>query len=380
MYDGSRLAAQGALVVTLNYRLGIFGFLAHPELDAESPQHVSGNYGLLDQIMALGWIQKNIRSFGGDPNRVTLMGQSAGSRAISLLMTSPQANGLYHQVILQSGPGLRHVTTLAQAQQASSSLGPIASLRAMTAEQLLAVSEQKKAADEGLLEPIWARPVVDGWLIPRQQFESFELGSFNTVPMLLGTNANEGGAYGARLAGKRPVDFNQSLVTNFAEKAAPLSNVYRTESRVDVATAYAKLWTDMEFNVPGSWLSRISAEHQPLTFRYLFAQKRAQGTKLPIHGGELQYVFNTLDTPHKGRVPATSAADRALSAHIQAVWVAFATTGNPTSASAVTWPSYAHTRQCMALDTPLRVTSCPDTAKVEAILATRPRAQTAMAN
>lgn len=152
MYDGGTLAAQGALVVTLNYRLGIFGFLAHSELDAESPRHVSGNYGILDQIMASGWVKKNIRSFGGDPGRLTLMGQSAGSRAISMLMTSPQANDLFHQVILQSGPGLRHVTTLSQAENASSSQGSVASLRNMSAEQLLAISEQKKAADEGLLE------------------------------------------------------------------------------------------------------------------------------------------------------------------------------------------------------------------------------------
>jgi para-nitrobenzyl esterase len=379
MYDGSKLAAQGALVVTLNYRLGIFGFLAHPELDAESPRHVSGNYGILDQIMALGWIKKNIRSFGGDPGRVTLMGQSAGSRAISMLMTSPQAYDLFHQVILQSGPGLRHVTTLSEAEGASSSLGSIASLRSMSAEQLLAISEQKKAADEGLLEPVWARPVVDGWVIPRQQFESLNSGTFKAVPMLLGTNANEGGAYGAKLASKRAADFDRSLFENFADKAGPLSEVYGAGTSSDVGTAYAKLWTDMEFNVPGNWLSKASAQRQPLTFRYLFAQKRGDVDTLPIHGAELQYVFNTLDTPHKGKKPLTSASDRALSAHIQAAWVAFATTGNPGIGAAVTWPAYGQGQKCMALDTPRKVTACPDVSRVENILTTRPAGQASAA-
>jgi para-nitrobenzyl esterase len=369
MYDGGSLARHGAVVVTFNYRLGIFGFMAHAGLDAESAQHTSGNYGLLDQMLALDWVQKNIASLGGDPHRVTLMGQSAGSRSISMLMTSPAAAPLFQQVILQSGPGLRHITTLPEAEQLSAKLGTIDNLRRMSTAELLKISGEMKQSQAGLLEPSWAKPVVDNWIVPGQQFGKSGTGAFRAVPMLLGTNADEGGAFVSNLKDKNAEDFDRHLVKNFGNLAPRLAAIYDTKNGEKITQAYARLWTDMEFDVPASWLSTLAAKQQPATYRYSFARHRDNGAALPVHGGELQYVFGTLDTPHKGKVRPAAAQDWALSENIQKRWVAFAANGAPSPETGLRWPSYAQAQQCLILDTPVRVQSCPDTHTVERILA-----------
>lgn len=369
MYDGGSLARHGAVVVTFNYRLGIFGFMAHAGLDAESARHTSGNYGLLDQMMALEWVQKNIASLGGDPHRVTLMGQSAGSRSISMLMTSPAAAPLFHQVILQSGPGLRHITTLPEAEQLSAKLGTIDSLRRMSTAELLKISGEMKQSQEGLLEPSWAKPVVDNWIVPGQQFDKSGAGEFRALPMLLGTNADEGGAFVSNLTDKNAQDFDRHLIRNFGNLAPRLAAIYDTNNSEKITQAYARLWTDMEFDVPASWLSTLAARQQPATYRYSFSRHRDNGTALPVHGGELQYVFGTLDTPHKGKVRPTAAQDWALSENIQKRWVAFAANGVPSTETGLRWPLYAKAQQCLILDAPVRVQSCPDTRIIERILA-----------
>ncbi|MFM0608319.1 carboxylesterase family protein [Paraburkholderia sediminicola] len=365
MYDGTSLARRDVLVVNFNYRLGIFGFLAHSGLSKESPRHVSGNYGLLDQIAALTWVKKNIRAFGGDPSRVTLMGQSAGSRSVSLLMTSPLANGLFEQVILQSGAGLRHVPDLHDAEQKGDSLGSLNTLRAKSTDELLALSSAMKASEGGLLEPSWGKPVVDRWAIPRDQIESFKTGAYRAVPMILGTNANEGGAFVRRSDREDQETFNQTLAKNFGALAPQLATVYQTE---DFHAAHEKLWTDMEFNLPAERLAALSSKVQPATYRYSFARRRNESNTLPVHGDELQYVFGTLNTPHKGKIQPSDLGDRALSEEIQSSWVSFAKTGHPDTNQSVSWPKYSKAKMCFVFDVPGRVAACPDVATIEKIL------------
>jgi para-nitrobenzyl esterase len=197
-HNGGRLARKGAVVVTLNYRLGAFGFLAHPALAAESPDHSSGNYGLLDQIAALQWVQRNIARFGGDPSRVTIFGESAGAMSVGTLIGSPLAKGLFHRAILQSGTGTKLVQPRAEAEATGLKLGSTlgvtgtdasaaARLRVVPAESVLAVAV-RLAPNRGT--PIlW--PSVDGWVLPRPADSSIARGAANVVPVIVGSNADE---------------------------------------------------------------------------------------------------------------------------------------------------------------------------------------------
>src|SRR5437764_969415 len=203
-YDGETLAGKGVVVVTINYRLGVFGFLAHPELSAESGHHASGNYALLDQIAALQWVKKNIASIGGDPNRVTIFGESAGSWAVNALMASPLAKGFFHRAIGESGGSFSPMRSLAEAEKAgeklATSLGatqePIKALRARPAEELL------KAAEEPTV-----RPIVDGYVLPQDVSTIFAQGRQNDVPLLVGNNADEGPALAPQAASMKAAMF-----------------------------------------------------------------------------------------------------------------------------------------------------------------------------
>ena len=201
-YDGSDIASKGVVVVTINYRLDIFGFLAHPELTKESGTNSSGNYGLLDQIAALKWVQKNIRAFGGDPSRVTIFGESAGAFDVSLLMASPLARGLFHRAIAESGGALTPIPAFgpkplqvgeqdglkfAQSVGASS----ISELRNKSAKELL---------DASIKNPItYAFGIVDGYVVPSHPALIYSEGKQNDVPLLVGWNANEGTYFAARI-------------------------------------------------------------------------------------------------------------------------------------------------------------------------------------
>src|SRR5512133_3071001 len=198
-YSGEQLAKKGVVLVSVAYRVGQLGFLAHPELSAETKNHVSGNYGLLDMIAGLQWIQKNIANFGGDPRRVTIFGESAGGIAVSMLCASPLAKGLFHGAISQSGgsfgPSSKHpqpgenMRLLAEAEASGVDLGKavgassIGQLRALTAEKLL----DARRGQGGM-----AWPIVDGYVIPDDQYRLYAAGRFNDTPILVGYNSDEG--------------------------------------------------------------------------------------------------------------------------------------------------------------------------------------------
>src|SRR5208283_5092351 len=203
-YDGANLANRGVVVVTINYRLGILGFLAHPDLTVESPRHTSGNYGLLDQLAALRWVRENIAAFGGDPRNVTLFGESAGSIDAGALVTSPLAAGLFQRVIIESGPpfGLGVAPTLGQAEAVGTALGKAApghststleNLRSLPATQVVELAHQTVKTQFKGFDPF--APLVDGWVLPQSASKAFGSGTIQKVDLLAGLNGRELSAF-----------------------------------------------------------------------------------------------------------------------------------------------------------------------------------------
>jgi len=297
-HNGARLAQKGAVVVTVNYRLGAFGFLAHPALAAESPHHAAGNYGLLDQIAALHWVQRNIARFGGDPSRVTIFGESAGGMSVGSLIASPLAKGLFQGAILESGTGVglgvgsrddgqKIAMQLAESLHVRGSGAEAArEFRALSADTVLTAS--LRVGQHG--QPaFW--PVVDGWVLPHPVDSALLNGAANLVPVIAGTNRDEGDEW----------------------MAAP-------------TRAFARL---------------IAARGVPV-YVYMFSRvgddsaNRARGA---YHSAEITFVFGRTHPlqPSAGSAPYDSTVAEAMSDY----WVSFATTGDPNSGpSAGKWPRW----------------------------------------
>jgi len=182
VYDGENFAKKGVVLVTINYRLGIFGFFAHPELTQESEHHSSGDYGILDEIAALQWVQKNIAKFGGDPKRVTIFGESAGSWAVNVLVASPLTKGLFQRAIGESGANFNKMANLADLEKSGARAGSIQELRAKSSAEIMKTQGAFSVN-------------VDGWLLPTDVMTIFEKGRQNDVPILIGSNADEGTAF-----------------------------------------------------------------------------------------------------------------------------------------------------------------------------------------
>lgn len=308
LYDGAKLAREGVVVVGFNYRVGIFGFLAHPQLSAESPQHASGNYGLLDQIAALKWVQDNIGAFGGDPRRVTAFGESAGAASIAVLMTSPRAKGLFQQAILQSAV-LPPLATLAEAETAGAGVGTdIAALRKLGAAELLTYNERffprSSQRSAGSME--FPAPIVDGDVLPEQPRRVFKEGALNAVPLIVGVNADEGRMFAG--VGSSP------------EASAALGDRMFVEST--------------------RWIARGAAQHQERTFAFVFTRSVNGGATPPTHSEELPFVFGTLQEPSFIKHPAPDAGDSRLSALMMRTWARFATMADPNGAGLPQWPRY----------------------------------------
>ena len=209
MYDGEALARKGAVVVSINYRLGIFGFMAHPALTAESPNHASGNYGFLDQVAALKWVRENIAGFGGDPNNVTIFGESAGGVSVASHLLSPLSKGLFHRAILQSPANLRVNYTLANAEKAAVAVlgDDLAALRAMPVQELLPKTFQIGGPPGALTAPQPIRMITDGWAFPEDERAALLAGHFAKVPMLIGGVEHEGAFFLARMPIKTLADY-----------------------------------------------------------------------------------------------------------------------------------------------------------------------------
>jgi para-nitrobenzyl esterase len=335
-YSGESLAKQGIIFVSFNYRLGIFGFLAHPALTAESTHHNSGNYALMDQIAALAWVKKNIRAFGGDPDRVTIAGQSAGAASVNCLMTSPAARGLFRGAVGESGslvlenPLLR-MRSLADAEKEGEHIaeklnaGDPAALRAISADQL------QKASG-------FFAPIVDGYIMPVSVADAYKNGQQTHVPLLTGWNSDEGflpGIASRENFAKQVKDFGTD--SNLFKKYFP----FDTDSE-SMASQIA-LSVDKTIGLSQyQWALKQNEHTNEKTFLYSFTRKPpAEGDKKRFgayHTAEIGYALHNLDSIRR----SWEAVDRRLEKEMSAYWVQFVKTGNPNLAGLPAWGAFSN--------------------------------------
>ncbi|MGH7076420.1 MAG: carboxylesterase/lipase family protein [Stellaceae bacterium] len=339
LFDGEKLASRGVILITANYRVGLFGFLAHPALTAESPHRSSSNYALLDQLATLRWIRDNIAAFGGDPKRVTLFGVSAGSASISLLLTSPLAKGMFQQAILESPGAFRTLASLGEAEAYGLKLGAdLAALRRMSAEELIEKTPLFVPKVRGLTTPRVLRPIRDGWIIPEDERDAFAANRFHPMPIIVGANRDEGSNFVAAWPINDVAAYRAFVAENFGPASEEALTRYPVAEDSEVRGRLAELFADTQFNY-GVWaLSRAMARGGKGTWRYLFLKRRAGQTDGPHHGDEVPFVFGALDRPTR-KGGGFDAADVALSERLMAAWVKFAQDGNP-AGEALDWKAY----------------------------------------
>jgi carboxylesterase type B len=340
--DGSALARKGVIVVSFNYRVGTFGFLAHPQLSAESPHRTSGNYGLLDAVAALHWVHDNIREFGGDPNRVTLWGVSAGASVITALMVSPHASGLFQQVILESPGAMRHWKSLRDAEAQGLSVGPdLSALRKLSTNEVPLIQNLGGGADlRALFEPRVIGPVLDGYVLKEEEREAFEAGRVNVRAALVGNNTDEGtaftGAYAVKtIAAYREYLNNPKVFGPFGPEAF---SHYPVSTDADVPRAVADSFGDSQFYFGARGIARSLVAKTPNVYRYRFVRKSNGGTGHDAwHGAEVPYVMGDIQDA------AYNEDDRTLSNVMMEAWVRFVSTGKPTSGAIKEWPAFNET-------------------------------------
>ena len=339
--DGAHMAAQGVIVVSFNYRAGIFGFLAHPGLSRESAQGVSGNYGLLDQIAALQWVRDNISDFGGDPERITAFGVSAGSASIALLLVSPLGKGLFQQAILHSPGAARPLASLEAAEKAALALGSdIEALRGLSADELLTKMPLLSPKVRGLTTPRVLRPIRDGWLLPEDERPVLKSGRQHAVPLIVGSNADEG----SLLTKAWPVDnleqYRNMTLVNFGEAAAEAGHVYPAKADDQAHPRVAEMFADTQFNYGTRLLAESMTRKGVPTWRYLFLRRRPDQRDGPHHGEEVGHVFGTYRELSPGQPASFDGVDEKISATMMKVWVTFASNGNPNFPGLPSWSPY----------------------------------------
>jgi para-nitrobenzyl esterase len=358
LHHGDNLAAKGVVVVTLNYRLGVFGFFAHPELTKESGHNASGNYGLMDQIAALQWVQRNIAAFGGDPNRVTIFGESAGGGAVSYMQASPLTEGLFQGAIGESGgsftrPAAGSANPLQTAEQEGAKFADavgassLAQLRALSGEQIL-----KAGAAFGAFSPF-----VDGYVLPQDVYTIFAQGKQHDVPVLVGSNSDEG----STLRGHPPVLASDSEKAEFAK-------LYPADKQEKI-TSGTMLWA------MHTWASLQTKTGKHKAYQYYFSHpppfpKDAKFSRDvshlgAFHSSEIIYVFDNLSIRKARNWPWTP-ADWKLADTMSSYWVNFAAKGDPNGPGLPVWPAYDESnQQVMNFGDPVQAIPMPRTPELK---------------
>ena len=343
LYRGDQLAHKGVIVVTIAYRLGPLGFLAHPELTHESPHHSSGNYGLMDQIAALKWIQRNIAAFGGDPKNVTIAGQSSGAISVSILMASPLAKGLFQRAIGESGGlfeplQLAPKYLLANAERDGEKYA--VSLGAASLQELRRLPAARLTGNaDGIVHP-----VIEPYVLPASPYEAFTSGQQNDVPLLIGSNAEEARSL-TDVSRVKAATFDSDLEHSFGQLPAALVATYPHATDQEARQARLDLERDLRFGWDMWAWARLQAEAgQKPVYYYSFRQR----PPFPVgsvyegwgasHFAELWYVFDHLDQ----ELWDWSEADRKVAQKVSSYWVNFAKSGNPNGPDLPSWPVFTN--------------------------------------
>ena len=341
-FDGTHLSKKGAVVVTFNYRLGVLGFMAHPALTAESANNSSGNYGLLDQIEALEWVQRNIAAFGGDPYRVTIFGESAGGTDATMLMASPLSKGLFHRAISQSGNALSKLQTLEMAEALGEKLVQV--LRVEGEADLLTALRHKPAkqiievAYKNLRQAMQYGPIIDGWVLAEPPAVIFATGRQRDVPLLIGSNANDGMPLAPNLfpdAGEKT--YHAIIKTTYGDFAEKVLELYSVAKYGDVPSALGGWFTDMVFGAPARYQAAAMKKTNSKAYLYHFTRVPPEpGDKLgAFHSSDVYLLFNTQPDGWP-----KNPYDAALTDTMSSYWVQFSATGDPNREGLPEWPPY----------------------------------------
>ncbi len=336
IYDGEAMAKKGILFVSVNYRVGVFGFLAHPELTKESPDKASGNYGLMDQIAALKWIKRNIAAFGGDPENVTIAGQSAGSMSVNCLVASPMAKGLFNRAIAESGSlliknpivgtgGLKAAEEQGAKLATKAGMNSLSEMRAMPAEEMMKKFQGRYS------------PITDGYVLPEPVADLFAEGKQNHVPVIIGWNADEFGG-----GTKNKEDFKKQADKDYGADASEFLKYFPAETDEQALRSQVELSRDMVFALSGyKWAGIQSDIAGSPVYVYNFARKvPATGDMVKygaFHTGEVCYVMDNLKFLNNRPFEP---ADHELAKLMSAYWVNFVKTGNPNGKGLPEWPKY----------------------------------------
>lgn len=348
IYDGEETARKGAVVVTINYRLGTFGFLAHPELSKESEHGVSGNYGLMDQVAALEWVRRNIAAFGGDPTNITVAGQSAGAMSVNVLLVSPLAEGLFHRAIAESGGlfsdlSFPPVMTLAEAEQQGLEFAK--ALKAENLSDLRKIPALRLTLPFGV-KPVVFAPIVDGYLLPDPVIARFKAGKQHPVPVLVGSNREEGEAilFGSQKVAK----FAGKIMSKYGEREDDwFLSVIPVVNEQIARRSHRSIVRDQQFGWNMyRWASLSAQTGQADVYYYHFDRVPPNSVFGAFHTAEVEYAYSNLKFSAVNWEPA----DHSLSDTMASYWLNFARNGNPNGPDLPLWtPCQAAVGQVMEL-------------------------------